>query len=328
MMAMCPSRSLPWVSPRASDRRARSTVSTCRSTPARSTDFSGRTARARPRPSVSCSACCAPTPGRSICSGSDPWRDAVELHRRLAYVPGEVSLWPEPDRRGGDRPVRSACGATSTSAAATSFWNGFSSTRPRRPAPIRKGNRQKVALVAALASKRRAAPARRTDLGTRPADGGGIPGLHPRGEGRGANGAALQPHPGRGRSAVRPAEHHQAGPGTSERGTLDELRHLTRTSITAETSRPADGLADLDGVHDLEIDGTHVRFEVDTDHLDVAVRRLGEFGVRSLVSHPPTLEELFLRHYGDELAQGTRTCRRGGRRDSPAAAMTVADGNR
>jgi ABC-2 type transport system ATP-binding protein len=88
-----------------------------------------------------------------------------------------------------------------------------------------------------------------------------------------------------------------------ERGTLDELRHLTRTSITAQIERPADGLADLAGVHDLEIDGTRVRFEVDTDHLGVAVRRLGELGVRSLVSHPPTLEELFLRHYGDELAK-------------------------
>ena len=101
---------------------------------------------------------------------------------------------------------------------------------------------------------------------------------------------------------MRPAEHHQAG-RVVEGGTLDELRHLTRTSITAETVRPAQGLADLEGIHDLEIDGTHVRFEVDTDYLDPAVRRLGEFRVRSLVSHPPTLEELFLRHYGDELAQ-------------------------
>jgi ABC-2 type transport system ATP-binding protein len=90
---------------------------------------------------------------------------------------------------------------------------------------------------------------------------------------------------------------------TVEGGTLDELRHLTRTSITAETVHRAQGLADLDGIHDLEIDGAHVRFEVDTVHLDPAVRRLAEFGVRSLVSHPPTLEELFLRHYGDELTK-------------------------
>ena len=88
-----------------------------------------------------------------------------------------------------------------------------------------------------------------------------------------------------------------------EGGTLAELRHLTRTSITAETERPGQGLADLEGVHSLEVNEAHVRFEVDTDRLDDAVRRLGELGVRSLVSHPPTLEELFLRHYGDELAK-------------------------
>jgi ABC-2 type transport system ATP-binding protein len=88
-----------------------------------------------------------------------------------------------------------------------------------------------------------------------------------------------------------------------EGGTLDELRHLTRTSIVAETVHPAQGLAELEGIHDLEIDGAHVRFEVDTDHIDPAVRRLSDLGIRSLVSQPPTLEELFLRHYGDELAQ-------------------------
>ena len=75
------------------------------------------------------------------------------------------------------------------------------------------------------------------------------------------------------------------------------------SAVTADTEVPAESLADLAGVHGLEIDGKHVRFEVDTEHLDLAVRRLGELGVRSLVSHPPTLEELFLRHYGDALAK-------------------------
>jgi ABC-2 type transport system ATP-binding protein len=86
---------------------------------------------------------------------------------------------------------------------------------------------------------------------------------------------------------------------TEQSGTLHELRHLTRTSITAETTRPLVMVGDLPGVHGLEIDGTHVRFDVDTNHLDDAVRRLSEVGIRSLISHPPTLEELFLRHYGD-----------------------------
>ncbi len=82
-----------------------------------------------------------------------------------------------------------------------------------------------------------------------------------------------------------------------ESGTLGDLRHLHRTAIDAEVAAPLDGLADLPGVHDLRVDGRRVRFDVDTAALDAALRRLTELGVRSLVSTPPTLEELFLRHY-------------------------------
>jgi ABC-2 type transport system ATP-binding protein len=89
---------------------------------------------------------------------------------------------------------------------------------------------------------------------------------------------------------------------TQQSGTLQELRGMTRTSITAEVARSADGLAGLPGIHGLEVEGARVRFDVDTVHLEAAVQRLGELGLRSLESHPPTLEELFLRHYGDELA--------------------------
>ena len=86
-----------------------------------------------------------------------------------------------------------------------------------------------------------------------------------------------------------------------ETGTLAELRHLTRTSISAELAAPPNGLSDLPGVHDLHVEGTRVSCEVDTDHLDQVLRQLSAVGVRSLTSQPPTLEELFLRHYQDEL---------------------------
>jgi ABC-2 type transport system ATP-binding protein len=82
-----------------------------------------------------------------------------------------------------------------------------------------------------------------------------------------------------------------------ETGTLVELRHLTRTSIAAELASPPDGLAGLAGVHDLRIDGARVRLQVDNGQLDGVVRHLAGLGVRSLTSQPPTLEELFLRHY-------------------------------
>jgi ABC-2 type transport system ATP-binding protein len=87
-----------------------------------------------------------------------------------------------------------------------------------------------------------------------------------------------------------------------ESGTLAELRHLTRTSIQAELAGPPDGLAELAGVHDLEVDGTRVRCQVDSAQLDEVLRHLSAAGVRSLTSQPPTLEELFLRHYQVEEA--------------------------
>jgi ABC-2 type transport system ATP-binding protein len=84
---------------------------------------------------------------------------------------------------------------------------------------------------------------------------------------------------------------------TVESGSLADLRHLTRTSVVAELAGPPNGLAELPGVHDLDVRGHRVRFQVDTGRLDGALRSLSESGVRSLTSAPPTLEELFLRHY-------------------------------
>jgi ABC-2 type transport system ATP-binding protein len=84
-------------------------------------------------------------------------------------------------------------------------------------------------------------------------------------------------------------------------GTLAQLRHLTRTTIEVDTTQPVTGLGDLPGVHDVEAEDHRVRFAVDGEHLDGAVRALGRFGIRSRTSQPPTLEELMLRHYGDEL---------------------------
>ncbi len=106
---------------------------------------------------------------------------------------------------------------------------------------------------------------------------------------------------------------------TVQSGTLGELRHLTRTTVEAETERPATGLDAVPGVHGLRVTDRRVNFAVDGTHLDAAIRRLGAFGIRSLTSHPPTLEELMLRHYGDELASNGRTGK-----DDPASSGAVA----
>lgn len=85
-------------------------------------------------------------------------------------------------------------------------------------------------------------------------------------------------------------------------GTLEELRTTTRTAITVSTSRPVDGLEQRDGIHAVHADGAFLRFEVDDHALGGVMSYLATFGIGSLVSQPPTLEELFLREYGDDLA--------------------------
>jgi ABC-2 type transport system ATP-binding protein len=84
-----------------------------------------------------------------------------------------------------------------------------------------------------------------------------------------------------------------------ESGSLGEMRHLTRTSIVADLRTRPDGLGNLPGVHDVDVDGNRVRLQVDTSALDPVLDALQAAGVLSLTSQPPTLEELFMRHYGD-----------------------------
>ena len=86
-----------------------------------------------------------------------------------------------------------------------------------------------------------------------------------------------------------------------ETGTLATLRHLTRTAIDAETRQPPTALSTASGVHDLLVDGPRVRCDVDTADLDAVMRILTDSGLLSLSASPPTLEELFLRHYGEQV---------------------------
>ena len=229
--------------------------------------------------------------------GGDPWRDAVALHRRLAYVPGDVSLWPS--LTGGeaiDLLGRLRCGLEPRRRA--ELIDRFELDPSRRARTYSKGNRQKVALVAALASDAELLLLDEPTAGLDPLMEAVFKDCirELRDAGRTV---LLSSHI---LAEVESLCHRvtiiRAG-RTVESGTLDDLRHLTRTSIVAEIDASPNGLGRLAGVHDLRVDGDVVRFEVDTPRLDPALRHLAALGVRSLTSRPPTLEELFLRHYGD-----------------------------
>ncbi len=242
--------------------------------------------------------------------GGDPWRDAVALHRRLAYVPGDVTLWPKLTggevidlfgRLRGDLDPRRR----------DELLERFELDPTKKARTYSKGNRQKVGLIAALASRAELLILDEPTSGLDPLMEAAFQDCirQERTEGRTV---LLSSHILAEVEALCDRVSIIRSGRTQQRGTLQELRGMTRTSITADLARPGDGLADLPGVHELEVDGSRVRFDVDNDRLDAAVRRLGELGVRSLVSHPPTLEELFLRYYADggahetELAEGVR----------------------
>jgi ABC-2 type transport system ATP-binding protein len=230
--------------------------------------------------------------------GGEPWRDAVALHRRLAYVPGEVSLWPKLTGgevidllgrlRGDLDPARRA-----------SLLERFELDPTKKARTYSKGNRQKVALVAALASSAELLVLDEPTSGLDPIMEAEFQACirEMKAEGRTV---LLSSHILAEVEALCDRVSIIRAGRTVETGTLSDLRHLTRTSITAETERPAVGFGSLPSVHGLIVDNSRIRFDVDTAELDTVVARLAELGLRSLTSQPPTLEELFLRHYGDE----------------------------
>src|SRR5262249_33643632 len=227
--------------------------------------------------------------------GGDPWRDPPALHRRLAYVPGDVTLWP--NFTGGeviDLLGRLRGGLDAKRRA--SLLERFDLDPTKKARAYSRGNRQKVALIAALAS----------DVELLLLDEP-TAGLDPLMEAEFR--ACVEEERERGRTVLLSSHILSEVEAlcdratiirrgcTGESGTLADLRHLTRTSISAELSGPPEGLDRLPGIHDLVVEGLRVRCEVDTDKLDGLLRNLTAVGVRSLISQPPTLEELFLRHY-------------------------------
>ncbi len=237
--------------------------------------------------------------GKASLLGGDPWQDATELHRRLAYVPGDVALWP--NLTGGeviDLLGRMRGGLDESRK--EELLARFDLDPTKKGRTYSKGNRQKVALVAALASNVELLILDEPTAG-----------LDPLME---AEFRSYIEESRRNGSTVLLASHILAEVEALcdrisiiregvivETGSLADLRHLTRTSISAELAGSPAGLGEVPGVHALTVSDGIVDFEVDSDRLDEVMRHLAALGIRNLVSHPPTLEELFLRHYQTEI---------------------------
>jgi ABC-2 type transport system ATP-binding protein len=242
--------------------------------------------------------------GKAALFGRDPWHDAVDLHRRLAYVPGDVNLWPK--LSGGE--VIDLLGRLRGDLDAgrrAELLDRFELDPTKKARTYSKGNRQKVALVAALASSAELLILDEPTSGLDPLMESVFQDCirEVKAEGRTV---LLSSHILAEVEALCDRVSIIRAGQTVQSGTLNDLRHLTRTSITVDTVNEPVGLDALVGIHDLVVDDHRARFDVDTDHLDDAVKALSQLGLRSLTSQPPTLEELFLRHYGDELAHEAR----------------------
>ncbi|HEY7858490.1 MAG TPA: ABC transporter ATP-binding protein [Candidatus Nanopelagicales bacterium] len=231
--------------------------------------------------------------------GGDPWRDATALHRRLAYVPGEVSLWP--NLTGGeviDLMGRLRGGLDQKRRA--DLLERFELDPKKKNRSYSKGNRQKVAIIAAFSSDVELLILDEPTSGLDPLMESAFQSLVQEEKERGRT-VLLSSHILSEVEALCDRVTIIRRGRTVESGTLVDLRHLTRTSIYAELAGPPEGLDLLPGIHDLVVEGNRVRCEVDTDKLDGLLKRLTAVGVRGLTSQPPTLEELFLRHYsGDD----------------------------
>lgn len=235
------------------------------------------------------------TKGKAEIFGKDAWRDAVEIHKRLAYVPGDVNLWPNLT---GEEVIDlfMKMNGSKNKEKRNKFIEIFDFDPTKKCRTYSKGNRQKVALIAAFASD--------ADLFIFDEPTSGLDPLmenifqqcvlEVKKEGKSV---LLSSH------ILSEVEKLCDRVGIIrqgkiiETGTLEELRHLTRTNLTVQTREKITSLKALKGVHNIEEKDGTLTFQVDTEEMDGVIRHISQFGVMRLESAPPTLEDLFLRHY-------------------------------
>ncbi len=231
----------------------------------------------------------------------DPWRDTAKLHRRLAYVPGDVTLWP--NLSGGeviDLLGRLRGGLDGKRRAA--LLERFDLDPTKKSSTYSKGNRQKVAVVAALSSDVELLLLDEPTSGLDPLMEETFRQVITEYVRDNDRTVLLSSHILSEVEALCDRVTIIRDGRAVESGSLAQLRHLTRTAVRAELAGPADTLAAMPGVHDLRAHNSHVEFDVDTASLDAVLDALSQIGVLSLICQPPTLEELFLRHYNSEPA--------------------------
>lgn len=235
------------------------------------------------------------TEGEVKLFGKDAWQDAVEIHKRVAYVPGDVNLWP--NLTGGEViDLFVKLRGTNNKSRREELIKKFNLDPTKKCRTYSKGNRQKVALIAAFSSD--------ADLYILDEPTSGLDPLMEQ-----VFQECVMDVQRRGKSVLLSSHILSEVEKLCDRvgiirqgqiietGTLNELRHLTRTHILVETKEKIEALQELQGVHEIEEKDQGLTFQVDTEELDKVIRHISQFGIVKLESAPPTLEDLFMRHY-------------------------------
>ena len=235
------------------------------------------------------------TRGNAKVFGKDAWKDAVEIHKKIAYVPGDVNLWP--NLTGGevidlfvnlkgsyDKPLRER------------LIRDFNLDPTKKCRTYSKGNRQKVALIAAFASE--------ADLYILDEPTSGLDPLMEQ-----VFQDCVMEQKNKGKNVFLSSHIMSEVERLCDRvgiirdgeivqvGTLDELRHLTRYAVSVSTEKTIEGIDGREGVFDVSKEGDYVKFNVDTRKMGDVITFLTGFGIKKLESVPPSLEELFMQHY-------------------------------
>lgn len=238
------------------------------------------------------------TEGEAMIFGKDAWKDAVEIHKNIAYVPGDINLWP--NLTGGEViDLFVKLRGSKNKSRSEELIGKFDLDPSKKCRTYSKGNRQKVALVAAFASD--------AELYILDEPTSGLDPLKER-----VFQEYIMKIKEEGKSVLLSShilsEVEKLCDKVSiirqgkiiESGSLDELRHLTRTRIEIETNESIKDLNELNGVHDLVKKDNTIYFQVDTEELGNIMKYVSQFGIIKLESAPPTLEDLFMRHYKDD----------------------------
>ena len=234
------------------------------------------------------------TQGKVQIFGKDVWQDSIEIHKKIAYVPGDVYLWP--NLSGGETiDLFLKLHGASNQEKRDQLIKKFDLNPKKKVRSYSKGNRQKIALIAALATEAELyifdEPTSGLDPLMEAVFQEEVKALKAAGKAIILSSHILSEVE---KLADRVAVIRKGE--IVETGTLDDLRHLTRYQYKVETEQEAVGLKELSSVHDLQIKENEATFQADSDAIDEILKTLLLYGVKKLEATPPTLEDLFMRH--------------------------------